>query len=89
MLRTDDGVDGLGEAALRDIQLARVQQETAKWIGLDPLTLSLAAASPPGAGNAASERTILNCIIPQQTPDLRDRIDYVFDRVEALHRQVP
>jgi L-alanine-DL-glutamate epimerase-like enolase superfamily enzyme len=31
----------------------------------------------------------MKCIVPDQTPDLRDRITYVSDRVEAIHREVP
>ena len=31
----------------------------------------------------------MKCIVPDQTPDLNDRIDYVYDRVEAIHRRVP
>jgi muconate cycloisomerase len=31
----------------------------------------------------------MKCIVPSQTPDLRDRIDYIVDRVEAIHREVP
>ena len=31
----------------------------------------------------------MKCIVPNQPPDLRDRVDYVYDRVEAIHRQVP
>ena len=31
----------------------------------------------------------MKCIVPSQTPDLRDRVTYIVDRVEAIHRLVP
>jgi len=31
----------------------------------------------------------MKCIIPDETPDLRDRITYIVDRVRAIHERVP
>ena len=31
----------------------------------------------------------MKCIIPSEVPDLWDRIAYIADRVEAIHRKVP
>ena len=141
-VRTDAGVDGLGEVTLR-FSRDLVEEEVAKWPGLDPLGLNLAAATPCPPLRAAFECAILDirgkvlgcpvaellggavrervpvslctgyktventakdavwgwehgfrtykmkCIVPSQTPDLRDRIAYVADRVEAIHREVP
>ena len=141
-VRTDAGVDGLGEVNLR-FSRALAEAEVATWVGLEPLRLNLAAATPhpqlaaafecamldirgqalgcPVAellGGAVRERvpvslctgykTVENtardavwgwengfrtykmkCILPDETPDLWDRIAYIADRVEAIHREVP
>ena len=142
VVRTDAGVDGLGEVTLR-FERSVVEEEVVSWRGLDPLALNLAATAAgsrlPAAfecavldirgkvlgcpvsellGGAVRERvpvslctgykTVENtakdavwgweqgfrtykmkCIVPSQTPDLWDRIAYVADRVEAIHREVP
>jgi len=142
VVRTDAGVEGLGEVTLR-FERDVVEEEVASWPGLDPLALNLAAASPCPQLRAAFECAVLDirgkvlgcpvsellggavrewvpvslctgyktventakdavwgweqgfrtykmkCIVPAQTPDLRDRIAYVADRVEAIHREVP
>ncbi|MFH1571766.1 MAG: enolase C-terminal domain-like protein [Gemmatimonadota bacterium] len=31
----------------------------------------------------------MKCIVPEQTPELADRVTYIVDRVEAIHRRVP
>jgi len=31
----------------------------------------------------------MKCIVPDQTPRLQDRVDYIVERVEAIHRAVP
>ena len=149
VVRTDADIDGLGEITLRfsrDI----VEEETARWIGLDPLRLNLAAAtSSPGVGPASASITAafecaildirgkllgcpvsellggavrqrvpvslctgyktventardavwgweqgfrtykMKCIVPDRTPDLNDRVAYIVERVEAIHREVP
>ena len=149
VVRTDAGVDGLGEVTLR-FGRELVEEEVARWLGRDPLSLNLAAAtSPPDPntafawtraafecaildirgkvlgcpvsellGGAVRERipvslctgykTVENtardavwgwehgfrtykmkCIIPEELPDLRQRVAYIVDRVEAIHREVP
>jgi L-alanine-DL-glutamate epimerase-like enolase superfamily enzyme len=144
VMRTDDGVDGVGEVALRDIGLDQVRAAMADWIGLDPLSLSLTQTRHANReaswafecaildirgkvlgcpvydllGGAVRERVPVSlctgyktvehtaedavwgwehgfrtykmkCIVPDQAPGLRERIDYVSDRVEAIHRLVP
>lgn len=148
-VRTDAGVDGLGEVTLRfDREL--VEEEVARWLGRDPLSLNLAAATSPPEPNAAFAETRaafecaildirgkvlgcpisellggavreripvslctgyktventakdavwgwehgfrtykMKCIVEEQLPDLRERVAYVTDRVEAIHREVP
>lgn len=149
VLRTDAGLDGLGEVTLRfDRRL--VDEAAATWVGLDPMAIRLATHDPVPADSVAAPairsafecavldlrgkvlgcpvaellggavrdripvslctgyKTVENtakdavwgwehgfrtykmkCIIPDETPDLRDRIDYVVERVEAIHREVP
>jgi L-alanine-DL-glutamate epimerase-like enolase superfamily enzyme len=148
VVKTDAGVDGLGEVNLR-FDRSLVEAEVAGWVGLDPLDLNLATAT--GAASqvvserlrAAFECAILDlrgkvlgcpvsellggrvrervpvslctgyktpentamdaawgweqgfrtykmkCIVPDQQPRLQDRVDYVVERVEAIHRRVP
>lgn len=31
----------------------------------------------------------MKCIVPDELPRLQDRVDYIVDRVEAIHREVP
>ena len=149
VVRTDAGVDGLGEVPLtfgREL----VEAEVAGWVGRDPLSLDLAAAtsmSEPDAASVAIRRALecavldirgkvqgcpvsdllggavreripvslctgyktventardavwgweqgfrtykMKCIVEEELPDLRDRVAYVADRVEAIHREVP
>ena len=147
-VRTDQGVEGLGEVNLR-FDRSLVEAEVRGWLGLDPLRLDLGACTAPGSATASErlryafecaildirgkvlgcpvsellggrvrdrvpvslctgyktvENTALDaawgweqgfrtykmkCIDPALTPRLRDRIDYIVDRVEAIHRQVP
>lgn len=148
VVRTDAGIDGLGEVNLRfDRGLA--EEEARGWVGLDPLRLNLGELTAPGSslvserlryafecavldirgkalGCPVSEllggrrrdrvpvslctgyKTVENtardavwgwehgfrtykmkCIVPEETPRLRDRIGYIVDRVEAIHREVP
>jgi len=142
VVRTDAGVDGLGEVNLRfDRELA--EEEVASWVGLEPLRLNLASAAPHPQLRAAFECAVLDirgkvlecpvsellggavrervsvslctgyktventardaawgweqgfrtykmkCIVPDRTPGLWDRIAYIADRVEAIHREVP
>jgi len=148
-VRTDAGIDGLGELNLRfDRRL--VEEEVAGWVGLDPLNLNLAAAAAAPDTSVASPalrsafecaaldirgrslgcpvsellggavrdripvslctgyKTVENtaedaawgwdrgfrtykmkCIVPDQMPDLRDRITYIVERVRAIHERVP
>jgi L-alanine-DL-glutamate epimerase-like enolase superfamily enzyme len=149
VLRTDAGVDGLGEVNLRFARGA-VEEEVAGWVGLDPLRLNLAAVASSAGDPPASPRMLaafecaildirgkvlgcpvsellggavrgrvpvslctgyktventardarwgwergfrtykMKCIVPQEAPELEDRIAYVVERVEAIHREVP
>ena len=139
VLRTDAGIDGVGELTLRGVERAAVAATAARWIGLDPLQQT----SPPAAATAAAAfecavldirgkhlgcpvaellggavreqipvslctgyKTVENtardaawgweqgfrtykmkCITG--TPHFQERIDYVVERVEAIHREVP
>ena len=91
---TDAGIDGLGELNLR-FPRALVDAGVAPWVGLAPLTINLATAAAAPDTSAARGwdqgfRTYkMKCIVPDQTPELRDRITYIVDRVRAIHERVP
>lgn len=61
---TDAGVDGLGEVNLR-FPRALVDEGVAEWVGLDPLTINLAAAAAAPDTSAASRplRAAFECAV--------------------------